>query len=209
MSTSMIPELESLSFWRIVDVPFETCVAALDSWLRTRHGGELRFGGSQLLGPMEHDRDLGTRQIQVRLARGGLRPLLRMRLDIDRWSSSSTAVELIPGGRVRPTAAYFRAGHLLLDSLAGHLRQPLPAARARDAASQPRVPAGAGRPYSPPRAAVVPAHHEQVYAWECILLTSGVAPLAAAGPLRWVPSLGGYRLAGSHLPARDPAETGR
>ena len=57
--------------------------------------------------------------------------------------------------------------------------------------------------------AVQMAHHEQVYAWECVLLTSGVAPLTAAGPLRWVRSLDGYRLAGSHLPAQDPAETGR
>jgi|SRR6516162_1678350 len=53
------------------------------------------------------------------------------------------------------------------------------------------------------------AHHEQVYAWECILLTSGAAPLTAAGPLRWVPSLGGCRLAGSHLPAQEVSETGR
>jgi hypothetical protein len=52
------------------------------------------------------------------------------------------------------------------------------------------------------------AHHEQVRMWECILLTSGVAPLTAAGPLRWTPSLHGYRLAGSHLPAQDPSETG-
>ena len=123
MSTSMIPELESLSFRRIVDVPFEACVAALDSWLRTGHGGGLRFGRSQLLGPMEHDRDLGTRRIQVRLARGPVHPLLRMRLDIDRWSSSSTALELIPGRLVRPTADYFRAGSLLLDSLTGSLPQ--------------------------------------------------------------------------------------
>ena len=35
---------------------------------------------------------------------------------------------------------------------------------------------------------------------ECVLLTSGAAPLTAADPLRWVPSLGGYRLVGSHLP---------
>ena len=49
--------------------------------------------------------------------------------------------------------------------------------------------------------AVAMAHHEQVRMWECILLTSGAAPLTAAGPLRWVPSLDGYRLAGSHLPA--------
>jgi hypothetical protein len=120
----MVPAPGSLSFWRIADVPFETCVAALDSWLRTRHGGELRFGGSQLLGPMEHDRDLGTRRIQVRLARGPLYPPLRMRLDIDTWSSSSTALELIPCRLVRPTADYFRAGRLLLDSLTRSLPQP-------------------------------------------------------------------------------------
>jgi hypothetical protein len=45
--------------------------------------------------------------------------------------------------------------------------------------------------------------------WECVLLTSGASPLTAAGPPRWVPSLGGYRLAGSHLPTLDPSETGR
>jgi hypothetical protein len=57
--------------------------------------------------------------------------------------------------------------------------------------------------------AVKMAHDEQVRMWECILQTSGAAPLTAAGPLRWVPSLDGYRLAGSHLPAQDPSETGR
>lgn len=123
MNTSMVSVPGSLSFWRTVDVPFETYVAALDSSLRTRHGGELRFGGSQLLGPMEHDRDLGTRRIQVRLARGPLHPPLRMRLDIDRWSSSSTALELIPCRLVRPTADYFQAGRLLLDSLTRSLAQ--------------------------------------------------------------------------------------
>ena len=123
MSTSMVPVLRSQSFWQIVDVPFETCVAALDSWLPTRHDGGLRFGRSQLIWPMEHDRDLGTRRIQVRLARGPLHPLLRMRLDIDLWSSSSTALELIPARLVRPTADYFRAGRLLLDSLAGSMSQ--------------------------------------------------------------------------------------
>ena len=123
MSTSMVPAFESLSFWQTVDVPFETCVAALDDWLRTGHGGGLRFGGSRLSGPMEHDRDLGTRRIQVRLARGPLHPPLRMRLEIDRWSSSSTALELIPCRLVRPTAEYFRAGRLLLDSLTRSLPQ--------------------------------------------------------------------------------------
>jgi len=123
MSTSMVPAPGSLSFWRIADVPFETCVTALDRWLRAGHGGELRFGGSQVLGPMEHDHDLGTRRIQVRLARGPLYPPLRMRLEIDRWSSASTALELIPARLVRPTADYFRAGRLLLDSLTRSLAQ--------------------------------------------------------------------------------------
>jgi hypothetical protein len=129
-----------------VDVPFETCVAALDSWQQTGQGGEVRFGNSLLCGPVECDPGSATCRMQVRLARGTLRPRLRMRVDIDGWSSSSTAVELIPGGRVRPTAAYFRAGHLLLDSLTRHLRQPLPPAQARDTASQPPVPVGAWRP---------------------------------------------------------------
>ena len=57
--------------------------------------------------------------------------------------------------------------------------------------------------------AVKMAHYEQVRMWECVLLTSGAAPLTAAGPLRWVASLSGYRLAGSHLPAQDPSETAR
>ena len=47
-----------------------------------------------------------------------------MRLHVDCWSPSSrTALELIPGRRVRATASYFRAGHLLLDSLT-HALQP-------------------------------------------------------------------------------------
>jgi hypothetical protein len=51
-----------------------------------------------------------------------------MRLDINRWypSSSRTALELIPCGRVRPTAAYFRSGHRLLDSLTQSLPQHFP-----------------------------------------------------------------------------------
>jgi hypothetical protein len=134
-----------LSFRRIVDIPFETCAAALDRWQRAGHHGELRLGESQLLGPMEHDRDSSTRRLEVRLARGALRPILRMRLDIDLWSSSSTALELIPCERIRPTASYFRAGHLLLDSLIRSLPQHLPPARARDTASQAHMPVSSGR----------------------------------------------------------------
>ena len=145
-SASMTLARGWLSFRRVIDVPFETWVAALDGWQRTAQGGELRVGESALRGPIEHDRDSGTCWIQVRLARGPLRPQLRMRLDIDRWSSSSTAVELIPDGRVRPTAAYFRAGHLLLDTLTRSLPQHMAPAHARHLASQPHVPIGSGQP---------------------------------------------------------------
>ena len=146
MGADMVPVRGQLSFWRLVDIPFVACVAALDNWQRTGPGGQFGFGGSMLCGPVEHDCDTGTRRIQVRLARGPLRPVLRMRLDIDRWSSTSTAVELIPCGRVRPTATYFRAGHLLLDSLTRSLPQHVPPAHAQHTASQAHVPVGSGCP---------------------------------------------------------------
>jgi len=138
-----------LSFRRIIDTPFETCVAALENWQRTEQDGELRIGQSLLRGPIEHDRDSGTCRIDVRLARGPMRPLLRMRLNIDRWSwpSARTALELIPCDRVRPTAAYFRSGHLLLDSLTHSVPQHKPAQRLDHVpASQPTARQGLPRP---------------------------------------------------------------
>jgi hypothetical protein len=131
---------DCLSFQRIVDIPFGTCVAALESWQLTGQDGGHRTGLSLFCGPIEHDRDSGTYRIQVRMARGPLRPLLRMRLDIDRWSSSplQTALELIPCRYVRPSAAYFRAGHFMLDSLVLSLAQYVPTQRLnRVTASQP------------------------------------------------------------------------
>jgi hypothetical protein len=58
-----------LSFRRIVDIPFDACVAALHSRLRGRDS-ELDVGGSRLRGPLEHDPGSGTCRVQVRLARG-------------------------------------------------------------------------------------------------------------------------------------------
>ena len=49
-----------LSFQRIVHIPFDACMAALESWQLTGHGGELRLGKSVLRGPAERDPDLGT-----------------------------------------------------------------------------------------------------------------------------------------------------
>ena len=106
-----------LSFRRIADIPFDACLAALDGWQLSGHDGELRLGNSVLLGPIERDHHLGTCRIEVRLARGPLRPPVRMRLEIEPWSPTATALELIPCQRVKPSAAYFAAGHRLLDSL--------------------------------------------------------------------------------------------
>jgi len=105
------------SFRRIAGIPFDACMAALESWQLTGHDGELRLGNSLLRGPIERDQHFGTCRIEVRLARGPLRPPARMRLDIEPWSPTATALELIPCQRVRPSAAYFAAGHRLLDSL--------------------------------------------------------------------------------------------
>jgi hypothetical protein len=108
-------------FRRIIDVPFESCVAALESWPPAGRDGGRRTGRSLVLGPVERVSGPGICRMDVRLARGRLRP----RLDIDRWTwpSAKTTLELVPGRRVRPTAAYFRAGHLLLDSLTQALSQ--------------------------------------------------------------------------------------
>jgi hypothetical protein len=44
MGADMVPVRGQLSFWRIMDIPFEACVAALDNWQRTGLGGEFGFG---------------------------------------------------------------------------------------------------------------------------------------------------------------------
>jgi hypothetical protein len=59
-----------LSFRRIVDIPFEACVAALESWRLQGHDSELHVGQSRLRGPIKHDRGSGTCRVEVRLARG-------------------------------------------------------------------------------------------------------------------------------------------
>jgi hypothetical protein len=115
------------SFRRIADFPFDAYMAALDSWQLSRHDGELRLGSSLLRGPIESDHHTGTRRIEVLLARGPLRPPVRMRLDIEPWSAAATAFELIPCQRVRPSAAYFAAGHRLLDTLTRMLPVRVPA----------------------------------------------------------------------------------
>ena len=112
------------SFRRIVPIPFAAWLVALERWQLTGPSGELRLGPHVLLGPAEHDPHFGTCRIQVRLVRGPLRPPARMRLGIDHWSATATVLELIPYQPVQPTAAYFRAGHQLLDALAHALPQP-------------------------------------------------------------------------------------
>jgi len=147
ISADMSAAAGPLSFWRITDVPFAAWLAALERWQLTGRGSELRFGDSELRGPAEHDPHFGTCQIEVRLARGALRRPLRMRLDIDYWSATSTALTLIPCQRVRPGTAYFRAGRRLLDSLTRAAGRP-----ASTAASQPREYTPVTRPAGHPPA---------------------------------------------------------
>ena len=111
------PPANLLSFGEIADIPFDSYMAGLESWQFTGHDCELRLGNSLLRGPIERHQYLGTWQIEVRLGRGPLRRPVRMRLVIAPWSSTATALELVPCQRVRPSAAYLAAGHRLLDSL--------------------------------------------------------------------------------------------
>jgi hypothetical protein len=134
-----------LSFRRIASIPFDACMAALESWQLSGHDGGPRLGNSMLRGPIQRDHHLGTCRIEVRLARGPLRAPVRMRLDIEPWSPTATALELIPCQRVRPGAAYFAAGHRLLDSLTRTLPARVPAQRRPDQ-DYLRVAVGAGGP---------------------------------------------------------------
>ena len=160
MSAAQRPARTWSSFRQIVDVPFGTCVAALESGQLTGPDGGRRAGQALVRGPAEHDRDCGTCRVQVRLARGPLRPPLRMRLQADHWSSTPprTALELIPCGHVRPSAAYFRAGHLLLDSLARSLGRRS-ARTAPQPASHTRTRANPGWPGSRPDPLPRPARY--------------------------------------------------
>jgi hypothetical protein len=70
-----------LSFRRIVFIPFDACVAALQGLLSEGNHGEVQVGQSRLRGPIKHDHRSGTCRVELRLARGPLRPALRMRLN--------------------------------------------------------------------------------------------------------------------------------
>ena len=144
--------LRSQIFRRIVDIPFDACLAALESWQRTGQDGEPHLGHGLLRGPIERDHDSGTCRIQVHLARRPLRKPLLMRLDIDRLSPSRTALELIPGKRARPTAGYFRAGHRLMDSLTHALS--VSARNASRTTSATSRPADVPQPQPAPEASV-------------------------------------------------------
>ena len=144
------PLANLLSFREISDIPFDTYMAALESCQLIGHDGELRLGKSLLRGPIEHNQHFGTWQIKVSLGRGPLRPPVRMRLVIAPWSSTATALELIPCQQVRPSSAYFAAGHRLLDSLTRTLQSRIPVQQRRDQ-DYLRAPVRVGAPpLSPP-----------------------------------------------------------
>ena len=122
----MTGQLADPVFQGIADTPFDAYLAALESWQLTGQDGERCLGNSLLRGPIEHDHYFGTWRMEVRLARGRLRPPVRMRLEIAPWYADATVLDLIPCQRVRPSAAYFAAGDRLLDSLTRMRPVPTP-----------------------------------------------------------------------------------
>ena len=86
-----------LSFPRIIDIPFNMCMAALEGWQRTGQGGELHIGQSLLRWPIEQDHDRCACRIGVGLARGPLRPP-RRRAARPGLAGSSPAPGAVPAG---------------------------------------------------------------------------------------------------------------
>ena len=140
---------DSLSFRRIEGIPFDAYMAVLESWQLTADDGELCLGDSLVRGPIEHDHFFGTWRIEVRLARGRLRPPVRMRLEIAPWYADATVLDLIPCQRVRPSAAYFAAGDRLLDSLTRTLLVRVPVQQRPDQDDLRATVSAGGPPLSP------------------------------------------------------------
>jgi len=67
-STGSCPVAGPWSFRRIVDLPFQACVAAQDNGQPAGQHGKLPVGQSPLCGPIERDPGLGTCRIEVRCA---------------------------------------------------------------------------------------------------------------------------------------------
>ena len=65
--------------------------------------------------------------------------LKAIRLEMIDGKPTATAFELIPCQRVRPSAAYFAAGHRLLDSLTRPLPVRVPAQQRPDLTLRPAV----------------------------------------------------------------------
>ena len=63
--TGMCSAPACLSFRRIADIPFEACVAALESWRLQGPDSELHVGQSRLRGPIEHDLGSGTCRVEA------------------------------------------------------------------------------------------------------------------------------------------------
>lgn len=124
----MIAGREHLIFIRRLDMSYEQCVTALESWWAAE-GGEHELsvgaGGVLLLAGAEGRPSVCLRRFRVRLDRGWLQPALPMELEISCWSSlrGMTYLELVPRRAVRPSRCYFEAGHRLLEGLTAGLRE--------------------------------------------------------------------------------------
>ena len=122
----MSAEIEAVAFTRLVDIPFEQCVAALETWWLIEGTGPGQKGGAQshLVGDLERPLGTGGCRIGVRLARRAPWPGSLMELEVWPWSSSRglTLLELVPRRTVNPSRRYFQAGHAFLDMLIEALR---------------------------------------------------------------------------------------
>lgn len=110
-------------FLRVIDVPFDLAVTALDGWLRDAPRGILKTGRHWLVGPLHAVPGTGQAWIEVRAQHRAPWPAGVMELQVTPWSLDcrTTGLELMPRRHLRPTPRYFSAGHLLLDTLSAAL----------------------------------------------------------------------------------------
>jgi hypothetical protein len=108
------------SFLRLVDLPFATVAAALESlWEREQRGGFVTVGTGAHVGRPEVANGIGRVRVIMERRWGRISSSLPMELEIAPWSDSRpvTRLELVAGRRVRATRRYFLAGHLVLDAI--------------------------------------------------------------------------------------------
>jgi hypothetical protein len=117
-----------VTFLRALDVPFVSCVAAIDEWWRQEASRErLDVGRSGLRGPPALDADGGQLRLPAGLGRVLPHTIVRMDLELFPWLGDfGTKLCLRPRRAVHANHRYFVTGHAFLDAVVAAIARYLP-----------------------------------------------------------------------------------